>query len=128
MSGAAFRRLDDIDVKGKRVLVRLDLNVPMKNGKVADSLRLERQAPTVRELAEKGARVIVLSHFDRPKGKRVESMSLAPVAPALAEAIGRPVAFAGPAWAWHLTPDDYLRPCDSKPRPAGFLAHRAAAP
>src|SRR5206468_9383389 len=42
--------------------------------------------------------------------------------------IGRPVAFAGPAWAWHLTPDDYLRPCDSKPRPAGFLAHRAAAP
>ncbi|HEX9158823.1 MAG TPA: phosphoglycerate kinase [Rhizomicrobium sp.] len=94
MSHAAFRTLDDIDVTGKRVLVRLDLNVPMKDGKVADSLRLERQAPTVRELAQKGARVIVLSHFGRPKGKRVESMSLAPVAPALAEAIGRPVAFA----------------------------------
>jgi phosphoglycerate kinase len=94
MSAPDFRTLDDIDVEGRRVLVRLDLNVPMKNGKVADSLRLERQAPTVRELAEKGARVIVLSHFDRPKGKRVESMSLAPVAPALAEAIGRPIAFA----------------------------------
>lgn len=94
MIEAAFRTLDDIDVTGKRVLVRLDLNVPMKDGRVADSLRLERQAPTVRELAEKGARVIVLSHFGRPKGKRVESMSLAPVAPALAEAIGRPVAFA----------------------------------
>jgi phosphoglycerate kinase len=94
MSQAAFRTLDDIDVTGRRVLVRLDLNVPMSDGKVVDSLRLERQAPTVQELAEKGARVIVLSHFGRPKGKRVESMSLAPVAPALAKAIGRPVAFA----------------------------------
>jgi phosphoglycerate kinase len=94
MSGSAFRTLDDIDVKGRRVLVRLDLNVPMKDGKVADALRIERQAPTLRELADKGARVIVLSHFDRPKGKRVESMSLAPIAPALAKALGRPVAFA----------------------------------
>ncbi|HEX3430180.1 MAG TPA: phosphoglycerate kinase [Rhizomicrobium sp.] len=94
MSGPRVCTLDDIDVRGKRVLVRLDLNVPMKNGKVADALRIERQAPTVRELADKGARVIVLSHFGRPKGKRVESMSLAPVAPALAQAVGRPVAFA----------------------------------
>jgi phosphoglycerate kinase len=94
MREAGLRTLDDIDVKGKRVLVRLDLNVPMKDGRVTDSLRVERQAPTVRELAEKGARVLVLSHFDRPKGKRVESMSLAPLAPALAEAIGRPVTFA----------------------------------
>ena len=94
MSEAGVRTLDGIDVKGRRVLVRLDLNVPMKDGKVADALRIERQAPTVRELAEKGAHVIVLSHFDRPKGKRVESMSLAPVAPALARAVGRPVAFA----------------------------------
>lgn len=93
MGETRFRTLDDIDVKGKRVLVRLDLNVPMKDGRVADALRIERQAPTVRELANKGARVIVLSHFDRPKGKRVQSLSLAPVAPALAEAIGRPVAF-----------------------------------
>src|SRR5580692_3007054 len=90
---ADFRTLDDIDVKGRRVLVRADLNVPMKDGVIGDMLRIERQAPTIRELAEKGARVIVLSHFDRPKGKVVPSMSLAPIAPALAKAIGRPVAF-----------------------------------
>ena len=66
-----FRTLDDLAVSGKRVLVRADLNVPMKDGEVADTLRIERQAPTIRELADKGARVIVLSHFGRPKGKRV---------------------------------------------------------
>jgi phosphoglycerate kinase len=90
----AFRTLDDLDVKGKRVLVRADLNVPMKDGKVSDISRIDRQAPTIRELADKGAKVIVLSHFERPKGKVVPSMSLKPVAPALAEAVGRPVAFA----------------------------------
>src|ERR1700722_8857842 len=90
----AFRTLDDLDVKSKRVLVRADLNVPMADGKVTDTLRIVRQAPTIKELAEKGARVIVLSHFDRPKGKVVPSMSLRPIAPALSEAIGRPVAFA----------------------------------
>ncbi len=90
-----FRTLDDIEVKGRRVLVRADLNVPMKDGVIGDMLRIERQAPTIRELADKGARVIVLSHFDRPKGKVVPSMSLRPIAPALAKAIGRPVAFAG---------------------------------
>lgn len=89
-----YRTLDDIDVKGKRVLVRLDLNVPMKDGHVTDATRIERQAPTVKELADKGARVIVLSHFDRPNGKVVPEMSLKPVAPALAKAIGRAVAFA----------------------------------
>ncbi len=89
-----FRTLDGLAVKGKRVLVRADLNVPMADGKVTDRLRLERQAPTIRELSVKGARVIILSHFDRPKGKVVPSMSLAPVAPALAEELGRPVAFA----------------------------------
>jgi phosphoglycerate kinase len=92
---AAYRTLDDLpDVKGKRVLVRADLNVPMKNGVVTDALRIERQAPTLRELAEKGARVAVLSHFERPGGKVVPSMSLRPLAVPLAEAIGRPVAFA----------------------------------
>jgi len=90
-----FRTLDDLDVKGKRVLVRLDLNVPMKDGKVADATRIERQSGTLRELADKGARVIVLSHFDRPQGKFVPEMSLEPIANALAEAVGRPVAFAG---------------------------------
>jgi phosphoglycerate kinase len=91
---ANFRTLDDLQVKGKRVLVRADLNVPMQDGKITDTLRLERQAPTIRELADKGAKVIVLSHFDRPKGKVVPSMSLKPIAPALAKAVGKPVAFA----------------------------------
>jgi phosphoglycerate kinase len=90
----AFRNLDDLAVKGKRVLVRADLNVPMADGKVTDTLRIVRQAPTIRELAEKGARVIVLSHFDRPKGKVVPSMSLKPLAQPLAKEIGRPVTFA----------------------------------
>jgi phosphoglycerate kinase len=90
----SFRTLDDLDVKGKRVVVRADLNVPMENGKVTDALRIVRQAPTIRELAEKGARVIVLSHFDRPKGKVVPSMSLKPVVEPLARELGRPVAFA----------------------------------
>jgi phosphoglycerate kinase len=90
----SFQTLDDISVRGKRVLVRADLNVPMKDGVVTDAVRIERQAPTIRELAGKGARVIVLSHFDRPKGKVVPSMSLKPVVPALAKAIGKPVAFA----------------------------------
>jgi phosphoglycerate kinase len=90
----AFKTLDNLDVRGKRVLVRADLNVPMHDGQITDTVRIERQAPTVRELAEKGARVIVLSHFDRPKGKVVPSMSLKPVAAPLAKEVGRPVAFA----------------------------------
>jgi phosphoglycerate kinase len=89
-----YRTLDDLDVHGKRVLVRLDLNVPMKDGKVTDATRIERQAPTVLELSEKGARVILLSHFERPGGKVVPEMSLKPVAPALSQVLGRPVAFA----------------------------------
>jgi phosphoglycerate kinase len=89
-----FRTLDDLQVRGKRVLVRADLNVPMKDGVITDMARIERQAPTLRELAEKGARVIVLSHFDRPKGRIVPAMSLAPIAAALARELGKPVAFA----------------------------------
>src|SRR5579862_4720397 len=90
----SFKTLDDLDVRGKRVLVRADLNVPMKDGVVTDTVRIERQAPTIRELSEKGARVIVLSHFDRPKGKRVSAMSLKPVAAALSKELGKAVAFA----------------------------------
>ncbi len=90
----AFRTLDDLDVKGKRVLVRADLNVPVAEGKVTDATRIERQAPTIRELADKGAKVVVLSHFDRPKGKVVPSMSLKVLVQPLAEEIGRPVRFA----------------------------------
>jgi phosphoglycerate kinase len=89
-----FRTLDDLTVKGKRVLVRADLNVPVADGKVTDATRIERQAPTIRELAEKGARVIVLSHFDRPKGKVVPSMSLKVLVEPLSNAVGRKVAFA----------------------------------
>jgi len=89
-----FRTIDAFDVKGKRVLVRCDLNVPIEDGKVADALRIERPAPTLRELAKKGAKVIVLSHFDRPNGKVVPSMSLKPVVPALAKILGKNVAFA----------------------------------
>ena len=90
----AFRTLDDLAVKGKRVLVRADLNVPVADGKVTDATRIERQAPTIRELADKGAKVIVLSHFDRPKGKVVPSMSLKALVQPLSEAVGRKVAFA----------------------------------
>ena len=90
----AFRTLDDLNVKGKRVLVRADLNVPVKDGVVTDATRIARQAPTIKELADKGAKVIVLSHFDRPKGKVVPSMSLKVLVQPLSDAVGRKVAFA----------------------------------
>ncbi len=91
----AFKTLDDLsDVTGKRVLVRVDLNVPMDGGKVTDTTRIERVLPTIRELSGKGAKVILLAHFGRPKGERVADMSLAPVAPAVAGLLGKPVAFA----------------------------------
>ncbi len=88
-----FRTLDNVDVAGKRVLLRADLNVPVRDGKISDLTRIERVSPTIRELSEKGAKVIVCSHFDRPKGKRVLEMSLAPMAAALAEVLGRQVRF-----------------------------------
>src|SRR5476651_544548 len=91
---ASFRTLDDIEVKGKRVLVRADLNVPMKDGRVSEMMRIERQAPTIRELSDKGARVIVLSHFDRPKGKVVPSMSLKVLVGPLSNALDIAVRFA----------------------------------
>ncbi len=90
----AFRTLDDLDVKAKRVLVRADLNVPVAGGKVTDDTRIVRQAPTIRELADKGAKVVILSHFDRPKGKVVPSMSLKVLVEPLQKTIGRNVAFA----------------------------------
>lgn len=99
----AFRTLDGVDVAGKRVLVRADLNVPVRDGHISDLTRIERLCPTIRELSEKGARVIVCSHFDRPKGKRVPEMSLKPMAIALGTVLGRTVHFAedciGPAAA-----------------------------
>jgi phosphoglycerate kinase len=89
----AFRSLDDADVKGKRVLLRVDLNVPMQNGKVADSTRIEEIAPTITELADKGGKVILLSHLNRPKGFDPKD-SLKPVAAEVARIVKRPVAFA----------------------------------
>ena len=90
----SFATLDQVDVAGKKVLVRVDLNVPMRDGRVTDDLRISRILPTLHELARKGARVAVLSHFGRPDGKRVADMSLQPVAQVLATALGQPVAFA----------------------------------
>ncbi|KXV32814.1 phosphoglycerate kinase [Gluconobacter thailandicus] len=88
-----FRTLDNLEARGKRVLVRADLNVPMHDGVITDATRIERVAPTISELAGKGARVVVLSHFDRPKGKVVPSMSLHPIAEKLGEVLGKPVTF-----------------------------------
>ena len=89
-----FRTLDSLDAAGKRVLLRADLNVPVRDGKISDLTRIERLSPTIGELAAKGAKVIVCSHFDRPRGKRVPEMSLKPMAEALSHVLGRPVAFA----------------------------------
>jgi phosphoglycerate kinase len=95
-----FRTLDDVDLRGKRVLLRVDLNVPMADGEVGDPTRIERMAPTVAEIAAKGGKVILLSHFGRPKGRNAKD-SLRPVAAALARQLRRDIAFAddciGPA-------------------------------
>jgi phosphoglycerate kinase len=94
-----FRTLDDLDPKGKRVLVRVDLNVPMEDGRVTDATRLDRILPTLRDIAGRGGRVILLAHFGRPKGENFAERanpaeSLAPVAAELARRLGQPVAFA----------------------------------
>ena len=89
---SAFRTLDHADVKGKRVLVRADLNVPVENGVVTDATRIERMAHAITEIADKGAKVILLSHFGRPKG-RDQKNSLKPVAAEVAHIIKRPVKF-----------------------------------
>jgi phosphoglycerate kinase len=89
----AFKTLDDLQARGKRVLLRVDLNVPMADGKVTDTTRIERVTSTIRDLSEAGAHVIMLAHFGRPKGKRNEAMSLAPVADAVAKTIDKPVGF-----------------------------------
>jgi phosphoglycerate kinase len=91
----SFKTLDDIDVRGKRVLLRADLNVPVKNGAVTDATRIERLAPTIEALIGKDAKVVVMSHFGRPKGKPDPDLSLRPLVGPLEQAIGgRKVAFA----------------------------------
>ena len=90
---AEIRRIEDADVNGKRVLVRVDFNVPMKDGRITDATRIRSALPTIEHLKREGAKVILLSHFGRPKGKRNEADSLQPVAEELAEQLGAPVAF-----------------------------------
>ena len=91
---SSFKTIDNLDVAGKRVLVRLDLNVPMKDGRVTDSTRIDRSLETIRDLTAAGAAVIVMSHFGRPRGQVVPKMSLKPVARALGQALNRDVSFA----------------------------------
>jgi phosphoglycerate kinase len=91
---AVLRTLEDLEVAGRKVLVRLDLNVPMQDGEVADATRIQRSVPTVKELLDKNAKVAILSHFGRPKGRREPSMSLQPLCGPLGAALGRPAAFA----------------------------------
>ena len=89
----SFRRIEDADVSGKTALVRVDFNVPMADGRVSDHTRLRAALPTIRALRAKGAKVALLAHFDRPRGKRVPEMSLAPIATPLSEMLGAPVKF-----------------------------------
>ena len=104
-----FRTLDDVDVKGKRVLLRVDLNVPMENGRVTDATRLERVAPTITEISAKGGKVILLAHFGRPKGRDAEGVAEASRRRAVARCSSKPVAFA----------DD----CIGEPRSQGRRRH-----
>ena len=90
----SYVTLDGVDVRGRRVLLRADLNVPVRDGRITDLTRIERLTPTIRELSEGGARVVVCSHFDRPKGKVVPSMTLRPMAEALGQVLGSAVRFA----------------------------------
>lgn len=90
----AFKTLDDLnDISGKRILVRVDLNVPVADGKVTDATRIERVAPTILELSKKGAKVILLAHFGRPKGEPVADMSLGLIVPAVQDVLGKPIQF-----------------------------------
>lgn len=90
---ASYKTLDDLDVAGKRVLVRVDFNVPMKDGEVTDGTRIDRALPTIQELSKKGAKILLVSHFGRPKGKADPAFTLAPVAKALSGKLGGPVEF-----------------------------------
>ena len=88
-----FNTIDDMDLDGKVVLTRVDLNVPVENGQVTDATRIEKIVPTVKDIQAKGGIPVLLAHFDRPKGKRVDSMSLQPIVPVLEKALGQPVVF-----------------------------------
>jgi phosphoglycerate kinase len=91
---AAFRTLDQAEPAGRTALVRVDFNVPMQDGRISDDTRLKAALPTIARLRDAGAKVVLMAHFDRPKGERVPSMSLKPVVEPLGELIGAPVRFA----------------------------------
>jgi phosphoglycerate kinase len=95
---AAFKTLDDLDLSGKRVLLRADLNVPVENGKVTDATRIERIVPTIREIIKVEGKAILLSHFGRPKGKVDKEFSLETIVPAVANETGHPVGFIDTDW------------------------------
>ena len=90
----AWKAIDDMDLAGKVVLTRVDINVPVEDGRVTDATRIERIVPTIGAILEKGGTPVLLAHFARPKGKVVPEMSLRVTLPALEEALGQPVAFA----------------------------------
>jgi len=90
----AWKTLDDMDLKGKRVLVRVDINVPFENGVVTDTTRIDRITDTVYDIQDAGGRVILMAHFGRPKGKVVPELSLEHIAPAVADGLGCPVTWA----------------------------------
>lgn len=85
--------VNDLDVKGKRVLMRVDFNVPLRDGKVANDARIRAALPTIRQIVQNGGRLVLMSHLGRPKGERNPAMSLAPCAPVLSQLLKRPVAF-----------------------------------
>ncbi|WCR12124.1 phosphoglycerate kinase [Paracoccus stylophorae] len=91
---AQFKTIDDMDLDGKVVLTRVDLNVPVEDGRVTDATRIEKIVPTIRDIQQKGGIPVLLAHFDRPKGQRVDRMSLKQVVPALEQALGQDVVFA----------------------------------
>ena len=89
-----WNTLDDMDLSGKRVLTRVDLNVPVEAGRVTDDTRIQRLVPTIRDILSAGGSPILLSHFGRPKGEHISEMSLRPLLPAIEAAFGLPVSFA----------------------------------
>ena len=91
----AKKIVSDIDVRGKKVLMRVDFNVPMEDGKISDDRRIEQALPTIRNVLDRGGRLILMSHLGRPKGGPEPKYSLEPVAARLGELLGRPVQFAG---------------------------------
>ncbi len=129
-----WKTLDDMDLNGKRVLTRVDINVPMENGRVTDATRITRIAPTVADIRAKGGSPVLLAHFGRPKGQVVPDMSLEPLVPALQEAFGCPVTFverpsrdwidAQPADAVILVENTRFTPMEeaNDPQMAQFLA------